>query len=162
MTQALRYNDGKARLSLLPATCHRRAAFILATNHPELSILEGALRYLIGVLYEDQTTAGLRTESDKFVCEYKHDISRVLAMGAKKYAPWNWTKGMSFMSVFDSLMRHVDRINTFGEELDQESGLPHIGHIGANLLFLTYYLENLEYYTEFDDRVDLSRGVCND
>lgn len=47
----------------------------------------------------------------------------------------NWDNGLVLSEVLDSLMRHVGQMQE-GEWLDVESGLPHIGHIQANAMFL--------------------------
>ncbi len=61
--------------------------------------------------------------------------ARVLEFGAKKYARDNWRKGMKTSSIIDSLLRHIARLQA-GEVIDPESGLPHLGHIGCNIMFL--------------------------
>ena len=62
---------------------------------------------------------------------------QVLMFGAKKYAPNNWKKGVSYTETCESLQRHI---NSFleGEDIDKESKIVHIGHILCNAMFLSY------------------------
>lgn len=80
--------------------------------------------------------------------------ARVLTFGAKKYAAHNWRKGMQHSRLLDALQRHVLAFQD-GEELDPESGLPHLDHASCCLMFLR---ENHELRRECDDRhVDQNR-----
>ena len=63
---------------------------------------------------------------------------RVLEYGALKYAPFNWQKPMKRDELLDSMQRHMAALID-GNELDDESGLTHIGHIMANALFYSYH-----------------------
>lgn len=63
------------------------------------------------------------------------DCAKVLAFGAKKYSRNNWRKGMDQTTILDSLLRHIAALQS-GETVDPESGLPHIGHIQCNAMFL--------------------------
>lgn len=65
---------------------------------------------------------------------------KVLMYGADKYAPGNWKKGFKLSDITDSMMRHQVALAN-GEKVDAESGLPHVGHILCNALFLSWYLE---------------------
>jgi hypothetical protein len=77
---------------------------------------------------------------------------QVLMYGAKKYTKdgvsgaHNWKKGLPVTATIDSLMRHLTAY-LGGEELDPESGLPHIGHIMCNIMFISHFTG-----TKWDDR----------
>ena len=62
---------------------------------------------------------------------------QVLTHGIQKYSRGNWRRGyVNKFSSADSLLRHLRQM-IIGERLDQESGLPHTGHIMCNIMFLT-------------------------
>lgn len=77
----------------------------------------------------------------------------VLEFGAKKYAPYNWMKGLSVKEICESMKRHLDSFME-GENHDLESKLSHIGHIQCNALFLSWMMQNRP---DMDDRVDISQ-----
>jgi len=54
-------------------------------------------------------------------------LADVYTMGAVKYKPWNWVKGSDWSRIYDAAQRHMTAF-WGGENLDQESGLPHIMH----------------------------------
>lgn len=71
-------------------------------------------------------------------------VARVSTMGAKKYAPRNWEKGMLYSRVIGSMHRHYIRWWVYGEKVDEESGLPHLAHMAWNALaILTYELRGM-------------------
>lgn len=76
------------------------------------------------------------------------DMVKVLEFGANKYAPHNWKKGMSHTQITESLMRHLFAYLD-GEDIDQESGISHAGHILCNAMFLAY---NIKHHPDKDDR----------
>lgn len=63
------------------------------------------------------------------------EIVDILDFGAKKYAPRNWEKGMSWSRVFSALMRHMWAW-WGGESRDSETGKSHLAHAGCCILFL--------------------------
>lgn len=88
-------------------------------------------------------------------------IAKVFMMGEEKYGRNNWKQGLSFTETYDSLQRHLIAYQK-GEYVDQESGLPHLYHAGANLAFLTYFNEHLERYDKFNDfKDDWNIGTFN-
>lgn len=97
--------------------------------------------------------AGLRFNKGKLKwslvdMEALEPMVQVLMFGAEKYDSHNWKKGLKYTEVVESLQRHI---NAFlrGEDLDPESGLPHVGHMQCNTLFLGYMFQ---FKKEFDDR----------
>lgn len=80
--------------------------------------------------------------------ELEH-ATRVIEYGAKKYAPWNWAKGMAWSIPLECAVRHARAIFERGELIDDESKQLHRGHIQCNLLFLLTYTR---VFPEGDDR----------
>lgn len=75
-------------------------------------------------------------------------LARVLTFGAKKYAAHNWRKGFDSSRLYDSIQRHLTAWND-GEDIDPESGLPHLSHAACGLMFLT---EQMITRPDLDDR----------
>ncbi len=63
---------------------------------------------------------------------------RVLEHGAEKYEPFNWQKPTERDTIINSMQRHLAELID-GKELDDKSGLTHIGHIMANAMFYSYH-----------------------
>lgn len=78
-------------------------------------------------------------------------LARVMGYGAKKYAPFNWARGMQYSIVIGCLLRHLTAWMD-GEDNDPESGLSHLDHVIANVAFLIHYAE---HYKAGDDRFKL-------
>jgi hypothetical protein len=75
------------------------------------------------------------------------ELVKVYTMGAEKYAPRNWEKGISVTGCFASIMRHSFAWLR-GETRDPESGLHHMGHVAWNAIaIVTFYYRKME-----DDR----------
>lgn len=75
-------------------------------------------------------------------------VVRVLEFGAKKYAIWNWTKGMPYSQTYNATLRHLDAFMS-GEDLDPETQCSHLDHAMCCLMFLKY---NSEHQPQHDDR----------
>ena len=73
---------------------------------------------------------------------------QVLMFGAKKYSDWNWSKGLKYTEVCESLQRHLISFLE-GEDDDKESKLHHVGHILCNAMFLSYMFL---FRKDMDDR----------
>jgi hypothetical protein len=76
------------------------------------------------------------------------DEVRVWMYGKDKYAAFNWMKGMAWSVPFACALRHLTAWQR-GEQLDPESGLPHLAHVMCNIRMLTLYEKT---YPEGDDR----------
>ena len=75
-------------------------------------------------------------------------LAKVYTFGAKKYEDRNWEKGMKWGKIFGAIQRHLWKF-WMGEDLDDETGLPHLAHAAWGCLTL------LEYYhthSQLDDR----------
>lgn len=112
-------------------------------------------KFLPGQIHEIKVDSGVGVRKDEgkirpeLICPVAMEgLSAVLAFGAKKYADNNWAKGMKWSRVVGSLLRHTFRFMS-GEDLDPESGLPHVDHIFTNAMFLSNYFRRQKAY---DDR----------
>lgn len=84
------------------------------------------------------------------------DTCYVLGFGAKKYAPHQWERNpLVYSRVYRSARSHALKEIANPGSLDEESGLPHLAHFYANLMFLVTY--QLRGYTNLDDRPDVRR-----
>lgn len=63
-------------------------------------------------------------------------LAKVLTFGAKKYAAHNWRNGISYSRLTAAMLRHLAAIQR-GEDIDPESGLPHVDHLGCCWMFLS-------------------------
>ena len=130
-----RYNDGKPDLALIPLT-------ILAESFNDTPAAEHAIHDALHCLGMFQTTGdkgwlerALRAVNlDWRVC------ARVFEYGKKKYAAWNWAKGMAWSIPIACAGRHALAILE-GEVNDSESGLQHTGHFMANVVMLRHFVD---------------------
>lgn len=76
------------------------------------------------------------------------DEARVWMYGEKKYARFNWMKGMAWSIPLACALRHLAAWQS-GEDIDPESGQTHLAHAMCNLRMLTLYTQT---YPEGDDR----------
>lgn len=97
--------------------------------------------------------AGQKYDQDKvrydlITPEEEESWARVLTYGAHKYSGWQWTHGIEYSRLYGALRRHIAAWYA-GEELDPESGLPHLAHAMCCLQFL---MAMPRLHPELDDR----------
>jgi hypothetical protein len=63
------------------------------------------------------------------------EIARVLGFGAAKYKAHNWREGIAYSRLIAAALRHLHAFND-GEDIDPESGLSHLAHLGCCVMFL--------------------------
>lgn len=140
-----RFNDGKPPLDLIPlrilADAWWRHEFT-----PAQEAAHACLK-LLGQWQEGAGPEALHAALRALGCPF-HEAARVLEYGKRKYAAWNWSKGMAWSVCLGCAARHLEQILD-GEEVDSESGLLHVGHVGCNLIFLIQFHRT---YPEGDDR----------
>lgn len=78
------------------------------------------------------------------------EVAAVLAHGARKYGAWNWLRGKELSRDYAAALRHM---NAWwgGQDLDPESGLPHLAHAAACLM-IVYVTKRLDAAGVVDDR----------
>ena len=81
-------------------------------------------------------------------------VASVMGFGAKKYAAHNWRNGIEQSRLLSACFRHILAYNE-GEDIDPESGLPHLAHASCCLMFA---FESLITHPELDDRYKSSKS----
>jgi len=100
-----------------------------------------------------RTDAGLKYDeakprTDLISSVAMEEIGKVLAYGAVKYGPNNWRKGIAWGRLIGAVLRHVFAWMR-GEDLDPESGLPHLSHALTTLMMLVEFQQTRR---DLDDR----------
>lgn len=75
---------------------------------------------------------------DQIPPEILLELGEVYKYGEKKYFRDNWKKGAPWHEFYGSVLRHVFKW-WLGEDIDPESGLPHLAHAMWNLTTLRYF-----------------------
>lgn len=89
-----------------------------------------------------------KPELDLVAYDHILDIARVLSFGKAKYGKNNWREGIEAGRLYAALQRHLMAFWE-GEDLDPESGLPHLSHAATTLMMLQ---ETLKDKPELDNR----------
>lgn len=141
-----RYNDGKPDLSLIPLTIIA-ASFDSFEGDPGVVDQDTLASLNLLGLFQTTGNGDYLRDALSYTRMHWRDAARVFEYGKKKYAAWNWAKGMAWSIPLACAARHALAILE-GEETDPESGLPHIGHYMANLVMLAHFVR---WYPEGND-----------
>ncbi len=136
-----RFNDGKPDYSLIPLVMIGQHYLSIGRHH-------WATLALIELGHWQTRDATLLNVLDTIGTEAWPECARVFDYGRNKYAAWNWAKGMPWSVPLACAARHLIAILD-GEDIDQESKLPHRGHVVCNLVMLMQFQIT---YLEGDDR----------
>ena len=96
-----------------------------------------------------------KTRYDLVSPEWEEGLAKVMTHGATKYAARNWENGILISRCYAGLRRHVAAFMR-GEDIDPDSGLPHLFHANANLQFL-WAMPRI--HPEMDDRQTVA--ICS-
>jgi hypothetical protein len=93
-----------------------------------------------GTTKDDLKTAAVKFDTEKPRVELLPkdvllEVATILTFGAKKYSDWNWTLGFHWSRLYGAAERHMFAFEQ-GENLDPESGRPHLAHALCCLMFL--------------------------
>lgn len=144
---AARFNAGKPRLELIPAglilELHKyrgaRGCRPPARDVDWLALLDVLDTLQMASGGRDVVLAALDILAQGPVNLWA-EIADVFDYGQKKYSAWNWARGQAWSIPIGSALRHLVLGVLQGEAIDPESGLPHRGHIGCNLVMLWWFM----------------------
>jgi hypothetical protein len=109
----------------------------------------------------DPEKGGVKHDEGKRVYAYLpydaiEEVLKVLELGADKYGKANWTRGMDYSRAFNAAQRHQKQWFYEQQDLDPESGITHLAHAVASLLFLiTFQLK----HAGNDDRAEFTGAL---
>lgn len=141
-----RFNTGKVAIELIPLRLiaeQQRRAGRFGKFSAEIEALEALARFQEGGSADD-----LHSAIDAIGAAWD-ECAAVFDYGRKKYAEWNWAKGMVWSVPIACAARHIIFGPLVGQEYDAESGLTHRGHFLCNLVMLLTFVRT---YPEGDDR----------
>lgn len=87
------------------------------------------------------SVAYLMYKTDTNLNDALDEVIRVWELGEKKYARFNWMKGMPWSEVINSAQRHIMSLYN-GVEIDDESGCHHGAHLICNAMMLVHYTQH--------------------
>lgn len=142
-----RFNAGKPKVDYIPMRVLLDALFGFKGISNDKTLLLEVAGY-IAAFEEGNDTAAAQALDLLFEKGFLKDTCDQFDFGAKKYAAWNWAKGMAWSVPLACMKRHWLKL-VAGEATDEESGVSHCGAIGCNLVMLVHFVR---HYREGDDR----------
>ena len=141
-----RYNSGKTPLELIPLR--------LVAEQRQRADIGGKFRAEVAALFalaafQEGGTADDLYRAIAAIGPAWHECAAVFDYGRRKYAEWNWAKGMVWSVPIACAARHLLYGPMAGEQDDRESGLSHRGHFLCNIVMLLTFMRT---YPEGDDR----------
>lgn len=133
-----RFNSGKPDLSLVPL---QQIADSFLPPEGAFSDTERATAFEVLTFLGTYQQTGDVSHLDAalgWMSEHWEDCACVFDYGRRKYAAWNWAKGMSWSVPLACAARHLVAILR-GQPRDEESGEHHFGHVMCNLVMLRTY-----------------------
>ena len=112
---------------------------------------------------EDKTVGGTKYDDGKLRYDLipaypMEQLAAVYTFGAKKYADYNWARGIKYSRLIAALFRHFWAF-VRKEDIDPESGLPHLAHCLWNIATLLYFSK---YREDLDDRFSGETGASGE
>jgi hypothetical protein len=128
-TESLRYNGGKPQWSLVDFDSLEPLARVLEYGEHKYSVFQD---------YKGNKIKGADIS--------KEDAQELILISSGRD---NWKIGFPLLKLLESLARHLFALMK-GEKNDKESGLPHTGHIMANIMFYQYHSKIKDDEAKFD------------
>jgi hypothetical protein len=140
-----RYNTGKPSYELIPLSLINVHFTKVDTDWTDAQRRAINALDALGMF---QAREGHLSDVTTALGDHWDDCARVFDYGRRKYAEWNWAKGMAWSVPIGCAARHLMAIIR-GETTDPESGHSHVGHVFCNIVMLATYRGT---FTEGDDR----------
>lgn len=137
-----RFNAGKAPYDLVPI---KVMAETILRSSPDSGPAKAL--FLLGCYQSTHDINWLYAMVDELGLEGWSECAAVFQYGKAKYAAWNWSKGMSWSVPVACMTRHLLAMLA-DAAVDDESKLPHRGHVFCNICMLVTYSKT---YVEGND-----------
>src|SRR5262245_1426682 len=147
-TPARSRESGNMNESVMATLDGRTFEIVNDENTPALAAVPAPAR--------EAATVGLKADDGKLPWELMpedalEEIVRVLALGAKKYAPRNWEKGIKHSRLYGTMRLHLKAWWQDGQNTDPETNLRTLAHLACEVLFALAF-EARGMGKDWDDR----------